>query len=180
MVALGFFTADIFPIENNLLSFPTRARCTQQQPPPGIRGGMSGSCAALWTEPHSHASMLPYILLLACLLLSGQAQSCSVSEIIRHTTYLLSCSCLPIAEPGYEVACFVEGTTHMLENNVSSKQAVTRLKRIFQTQLDRKLCESLTRGNQCQYKTKGNVEEFLNKILRTYQAINKHTTQKTN
>ncbi|KFP18437.1 Interleukin-9, partial [Egretta garzetta] len=135
-----------------------------------------------------HASMLPYILLLACLLLSGQAQSCSVSEIIRHTTYLLesspascpcreravgSCSCLPIAEPGYEVACFVEGTTHMLENNVSSKQAVTRLKRIFQTQLDRKLCESLTRGNQCQYKTKGNVEEFLNKILRTYQAINK-------
>lgn len=33
--------------------------------------------------------------------------------------------------------------------------------------------QSLARGKECRYKTKGNVKEFLNKILRTYQAINK-------
>ncbi|KFP04325.1 hypothetical protein N300_08557, partial [Calypte anna] len=134
-----------------------------------------------------NASMLPY-LLFSFLLLSVQAQNCSVREIIRHTKHLLrddsvgcpcretagsSCSCLPIAEPGYELACFVEGTEHMLKNNVSSNEVTTRLNLTFQIQLDRKLCESLARGNQCQYKTKGNVKEFLNTILRTYQAINK-------
>ncbi|XP_010280119.1 PREDICTED: uncharacterized protein LOC104615308 [Phaethon lepturus] len=134
-----------------------------------------------------NASMLSYILF-SCLLLSVQAQNCSVREIIRYTKRLLeespvscpcretavsSCSCLPIAEPGHELACFVEGTKHMLENNIPSTTITERLNLIFQIQLDRKLCESLARGDQCQYKTKGNVKEFLNKILGTYQAINK-------
>ncbi|KAM7101308.1 uncharacterized protein J5F26_008847 [Ciconia maguari] len=66
-----------------------------------------------------NASMLPY-LLFTCLLLSVQAQSCNVREIIRYTNHLLSCSCLPIAEPGHELACFVEGTKYMLKNNISS------------------------------------------------------------
>uniref|UniRef100_A0A8C0BT64 Interleukin 9 n=1 Tax=Buteo japonicus TaxID=224669 RepID=A0A8C0BT64_9AVES len=134
-----------------------------------------------------NARMLSYILF-SCLLLSVQAQNCSVGEIIRYTKRLLkessvscpcretavsSCSCLPIAEPGHELACFVEGTEYMLKNNFSSNVIITMLNKSFQTQLDRNLCESLARGNQCQYKTKGNVKEFLNKILRTYQAINK-------
>ncbi|XP_010180428.1 PREDICTED: uncharacterized protein LOC104538797 [Mesitornis unicolor] len=137
-----------------------------------------------------NASMLSYILF-SCLLLSVQAQNCSVREIIRYTNRLLeessvscpcretavsSCSCLPIAEPGHELACFVEGTEHMLKNNISSKAVVARLNLTFQIQLDRNLCESLARGNQCQYKTKGNVTEFLSKILRTYQAISKPRT----
>ncbi|KFO69910.1 hypothetical protein N303_03171, partial [Cuculus canorus] len=134
-----------------------------------------------------NVSMLSYILF-SFLLLSVQAQKCSVHEIIRFTTRLLdksslscpcretavsSCSCLPIPEPGHELPCFVEGTEHMLKNNISSKAIIERLNLTFQTQLDRKLCESLARGDQCQYKTKGDVEEFLNKILRTYRAINK-------
>ncbi|XP_027650162.1 uncharacterized protein LOC130154186 [Falco biarmicus] len=134
-----------------------------------------------------NASMLSSILF-SCLLLSVQAQNCSVREIIRYTKRLLegssvscpcretaasSCSCLPIAESGHELACFVEGTEHMLKNNVSSSAVIARLNLTFQTQLDRKFCESLARGNQCQYKTKGNVKEFLNKILTTYQEINK-------
>ncbi|KAM6322346.1 uncharacterized protein O3Q21_006032 [Podargus strigoides] len=145
-----------------------------------------------------NASMLSYILF-SCLLLSVQAENCSFHDIIRYTTLLLvsgsshlfffqkersvscpcretavsSCSCLPIAEPGHELACFVEGTEHMLKNNISSKVIITRLNQMFQTQLDRNLCESLARGDQCQYKIKGNVKEFLNTILKTYQAINK-------
>ncbi|KAM6116177.1 interleukin-9 [Pterocles gutturalis] len=119
-----------------------------------------------------NASMLSHILF-SCLLLSVPAQNCSVSEIIRHTQRLLSCSCLPIAEPGHELACFVEGTEHMLKNNMSSSVIIARLNVAFQTQLDRNLCESLAREHQCQYKTKGNVKEFLSKILRTYQAITK-------
>ncbi|NWS75595.1 IL9 protein, partial [Crotophaga sulcirostris] len=134
-----------------------------------------------------NASMLSYMLF-SLLLLSVQAQRCSVGEIIRFTTRLLeessvscpcretaasSCSCLPIAEPGHELPCFVEGTEHMLKTNTSSNAVLARLNQTFQIQLDRKLCESLARGDQCQYKTKGNVTEFLNKILTTYQAINK-------
>ncbi|KFQ27300.1 hypothetical protein N331_05195, partial [Merops nubicus] len=134
-----------------------------------------------------NASMLSYILF-SCLLLSVQAQNCSFREIILYTKLLLkensiscpcretadsSCSCLPIAEPGHELACFVEGTEHMLKNNMSSNELVEKLNLTFQIQLDRKLCESLARGDQCQYKTKGNVKEFLNKIMRTYQEINK-------
>ncbi|KFV46631.1 hypothetical protein N328_12562, partial [Gavia stellata] len=135
-----------------------------------------------------NASMLSY-LLFSCLLLSVQAQNCTVNEIIRYTNHLLrkssvscpcretavsSCSCLPIAEPGHELACFVEGTKHMLKNNVSSSKSIIEwLNQTFWIQLDRKLCESLARGNECRYKTKGNTTEFLNKILRTYQAINK-------
>ncbi|KFP73316.1 hypothetical protein N311_04696, partial [Apaloderma vittatum] len=102
-----------------------------------------------------NASMLSYILF-SCLLLSVQAQNCNVRDIIRYTKRLLdessescpcketavsSCSCLPIAEPGHELACFVEGTEHMLKNNVSSNAVITRLNRTFQTQLDRNLCE---------------------------------------
>ncbi|NWT38371.1 IL9 protein, partial [Rissa tridactyla] len=134
-----------------------------------------------------NASMLSYILF-SCLLLSVHAQNCSVREIIRYTNRLLeerslgcpcretagsSCSCLPIAEPGHELACFVEGTEHMRQNNLSSNTIIEWLNRIFQAQRDRNLCESLARGKQCQYKTKGNVKEFLKKILQTYQAINK-------
>ncbi|KFQ90396.1 Interleukin-9, partial [Phoenicopterus ruber ruber] len=134
-----------------------------------------------------NASMLSYILF-SGLLLSVQAQHCSVREIIRYTKHLLdqsplscpcretavnSCSCLPIAEPGHELACFVEGTKHMLNTKALSKPAIARLNQAFQIQLDRNLCESLAHGNQCQYKTKGNVKEFLNKILKTYQAIHK-------
>ncbi|KFW02330.1 hypothetical protein N326_02965, partial [Eurypyga helias] len=134
-----------------------------------------------------NASMLSYILF-SCLLLSVQAQNCSVREIILYTKLLLmdsslscpcretavsSCSCLPIAEPGHELACFVDGTQHMLENNVSSTTVTAMLNKSFQIQLDRRLCESLAREHQCQYKTKGTVKEFLNKILRTYQAVNK-------
>ncbi|KAK4814799.1 hypothetical protein QYF61_027244 [Mycteria americana] len=90
-----------------------------------------------------------------------------------HSFHFQSCPCLPIAEPGHELACFVEGTEYMRKNNISSKAVTERLNLTFQAQLDRKLCKSLARGDQCQYKTKGNVKEFLNKILRTYQAISK-------
>ncbi|NXK45094.1 IL9 protein, partial [Chauna torquata] len=134
-----------------------------------------------------NANMLSYILL-SCVLLSVQAQNCQVSEIIRYTIRLLeespascpcretaasSCSCLPIPEPGHELACFVEGTEHMLENNMASNKILTMINRSFQTQRDRNLCESLARGKKCQYKTKGSVRRFLNEILKTYQAINK-------
>ncbi|NWV74227.1 IL9 protein, partial [Dasyornis broadbenti] len=134
-----------------------------------------------------NASMLSYILF-SCLLLSVQAEYCGVREIIRYTKRLLndssvscpcrqtavsSCSCLPIPEPGHELACFAEGTKHLQENNNSSNPVITRLHLTFQTLLDRNLCESLAHGDQCQYKNKGNVKEFLNKILTTYQAMNK-------
>ncbi|NXI72679.1 IL9 protein, partial [Anseranas semipalmata] len=134
-----------------------------------------------------NASMLSYILL-SCVLLSVQAQNCQVSEIIRYTKRLLEespvscpcretaaspCSCLPIPEPGHELACFVEGTEYMLENNMTSNKILTMINRSFQTQRDRNLCESLARGKKCQYKTKGNVMRFLNEILKTYQAIKK-------
>ncbi|KFP80536.1 hypothetical protein N310_00934, partial [Acanthisitta chloris] len=134
-----------------------------------------------------NASMLSYILF-SCLLLSVQAEYCSVQEIIRYTMRLLgdssvscpcrqtavsSCSCLPIPEPGHELACFAEGTKHLMENNQSSNAVITRLYLTFQSLLDRNLCQSLARENQCQYETKGNVKEFLNKILRTYQAFSK-------
>ncbi|XP_008919828.1 interleukin-9 [Manacus vitellinus] len=134
------------------------------------------------------ASMLSYILF-SCLLLSVQAEHyCGGREIIRYTKRLLvdsslscpcrqtagsSCSCLPIPEPGHELPCFVEGTKHMLKTNMSSKLVLERLYQTFQVQLDRNLCESLPRGDQCQYKTKGTVSEFLNTILTTYQAMNK-------
>ncbi|NWV02987.1 IL9 protein, partial [Ptilonorhynchus violaceus] len=133
------------------------------------------------------ASMLSYMLF-SCLLLSVQAEYCGVREIIRYTKRLLddssvscpcrqtavsSCSCLPIPEPGHELACFVNGTKHLLENNNSSNPVITRLTLTFQALLERNLCESLAHGDQCQYKTKGNVKEFLKKILTTYQAMNK-------
>ncbi|KFO85640.1 hypothetical protein N320_03210, partial [Buceros rhinoceros silvestris] len=132
------------------------------------------------------ASMLSHVLFF-CLLLSVQAQNCVFNEIIRHTSHLLEetslscpcretdvspCSCLPIAEPGHELACFVEGTEYMLKN-ISSNTLITRLNKSFQAQLDRKLCESLAREDHCRYMTKGNVEEFLKKILGSYQKINK-------
>ncbi|EOB01941.1 Interleukin-9, partial [Anas platyrhynchos] len=134
-----------------------------------------------------NASMLSYILL-SCVLLSVQAQKCQVNEIIRYTNHLLNesplscpcsetaaspCSCLPIPEPGHELACFVDGTGYMLEKNLASNSVLRRLNRSFQTQLDRNLCESLARGQKCQYNTKGNVRTFLNEILKTYQAIKK-------
>ncbi|NXK32418.1 IL9 protein, partial [Piprites chloris] len=134
------------------------------------------------------ASMLPYILF-SGLLLSVQAEHyCGAREIIRYTKRLLddsslscpcrqtagsSCSCLPIPEPGHELACFVEGTKQMLKANMPPKPVLTRLHQTFQALLDRNLCESLSRGDQCQYKTKGTVTEFLNKIQTTYQAMNK-------
>ncbi|NXC40405.1 IL9 protein, partial [Penelope pileata] len=133
-----------------------------------------------------NASMLSYILL-SCVLLSVQAQRCQVNDIIRYTTILLNeslascpcretaasaCSCLPIPEPGHELACFVEGTEHMLQNNMASKE-ILFINRSFQIQRDRNLCESLTRGKKCQYKTKGDVKTFLKEILKTYQAIKK-------
>ncbi|NXI43750.1 IL9 protein, partial [Galbula dea] len=133
------------------------------------------------------ASMLPY-LLFSCLLLSVQAQNCIFSEIIRHTNRLLkessvgcpcretansSCSCLPIPKPGHELACFVEGAEYMLKNNISSNSILERLHLAFQIQLDRSLCKSLAHEHQCQYKTQGDVKEFLTEILRTYQEINK-------
>ncbi|XP_068885426.1 interleukin-9-like [Aphelocoma coerulescens] len=134
-----------------------------------------------------NASMLSYILL-SCLLLSVQAEYCGVREIIRYTEHLLgnspvscpcrqaavrSCSCLPIPESGHELACFVNGTKHLLENNESSNPVITRLYWTFQALLDRKLCKRMAHGDQCQYKTKGNVTEFLETILTTYQKINK-------
>ncbi|NXO16504.1 IL9 protein, partial [Oriolus oriolus] len=133
------------------------------------------------------ASMLSYILF-SCLLLSVQAEYCGVREIIRYTERLFddsslscpckqaavsSCSCLPIPERGHELACFVDGTKHLLENNNSSNPVITRLYWTFQALLDRNLCKRLAHGNQCQYKTKGNVKEFLKTILTTYQEINK-------
>ncbi|NXR49220.1 IL9 protein, partial [Hippolais icterina] len=134
-----------------------------------------------------NASMLSYILF-SCLLLSVQAENCVVREIIRYTQRLLddsslscpcrqtalsSCSCLPIPEHGYELACFVDGTKHLMENNKSSNPAIERLYLTFQAQLDRNLCKRMAGGDQCQYKTKGNVKEFLKKILTTYQEIDK-------
>ncbi|NXL86937.1 IL9 protein, partial [Alectura lathami] len=136
-----------------------------------------------------NASMLSYILL-SCVLLSVQAQKCHVREIILYTKYLLSetpescpcsetadspCSCLPIPERGHELACFVEGTEHMLKNNMSSSDRLSKtlamLNQSFQIQQDRNLCKRLTQGKKCQYKTKGNVRRFLNEILNTYQEI---------
>ncbi|NXB13178.1 IL9 protein, partial [Rhagologus leucostigma] len=134
-----------------------------------------------------NASMLSYILF-SCLLLSVQAEYCGVREIIRYTERLLddssvscpcrqtavsSCSCLPIPERGHELACFVNGTKLLLENNKSSSPVITRLYWTFQALLDRNFCKRLARGDQCQYKTKGNVTEFLKTILTTYQEINK-------
>ncbi|NXR75783.1 IL9 protein, partial [Pycnonotus jocosus] len=134
-----------------------------------------------------NASMLSYILF-SCLLLSVQAEYCGDREIIRYTQHLLgdssvscpcrqtaisSCSCLPIPEHGHELACFVDGTKHLMENNKSSNNVITRLYLTFQAQLDRKLCKKLSHDDQCQYKTKGNVKEFLKKILTTYQEIEK-------
>uniref|UniRef100_A0A8C4JXD6 IL9 protein n=1 Tax=Dromaius novaehollandiae TaxID=8790 RepID=A0A8C4JXD6_DRONO len=121
--------------------------------------------------------MLSYVLF-SCLLLSVQAHNCQVSEIIRFTTRLLvsgslSCSCLPIPEAGHELSCFVEGTEHLMKNNMNSKEILQRLNRSFQTQLDRKFCGHLSHSNQCQAKTKGNVKQFLTEILKTYQAIKK-------
>ncbi|KAM4892852.1 uncharacterized protein FYW23_008945 [Sylvia borin] len=119
-----------------------------------------------------NASMLSYILF-SCLLLSVQAQYCGVREIIRYTQRLLSCSCLPIPERGHELACFVDGTKHLMENNESSNPVITRLYWTFQALLDRNLCKRLAHDAQCQYKTKGNVKEFLKKIQTTYQEIEK-------
>ncbi|NWW32163.1 IL9 protein, partial [Panurus biarmicus] len=134
-----------------------------------------------------NASMLSYILF-SCLLLSVQAQYCGVREIIRYTQRLLddssvscpcrqtalsSCSCLPIPEHGHELACFVDGTKHLMENNKSSNTVITRLYWTFQALLDRKLCNKLPHSDQCQYKAKGNVREFLEKILTTYQEMDK-------
>ncbi|NWU36847.1 IL9 protein, partial [Hylia prasina] len=134
-----------------------------------------------------NASMLSYIVF-SCLLLSVQAEYCAVREIIRYTRRLLddssvscpcrqtaisSCSCLPIPEHGHELACFVDGTKHLMENNKSSNPVITRLYWTFQALLDRNLCKRLAHGDQCQYETKGNVKEFLKKILTTYQEINK-------
>ncbi|NWI79202.1 IL9 protein, partial [Dryoscopus gambensis] len=134
-----------------------------------------------------NASMLSYILL-SCLLLSVQAEYCGVQEIIRYTERLLddssvscpcrqtavsSCSCLPIPERGHELACFVNGTKLLLENNNSSHPVITRLYWTFQALLDRNLCKRLAHGDECQYETKGNVTEFLKTILTTYQEINK-------
>ncbi|NXH58570.1 IL9 protein, partial [Rhabdornis inornatus] len=134
-----------------------------------------------------NASMLSYILF-SCLLLSVQAEYCGVREIIRYTESLLdnssvscpcrqtainSCSCLPIPERGHELACFVDGTKHLMENNESSNPVIERLYWTFQALLDRNLCKRLAGGNQCQYETKGNVTEFLEKILTTYQEIEK-------
>ncbi|XP_064377172.1 solute carrier family 25 member 48 isoform X4 [Dromaius novaehollandiae] len=84
-----------------------------------------------------------------------------------------SCSCLPIPEAGHELSCFVEGTEHLMKNNMNSKEILQRLNRSFQTQLDRKFCGHLSHSNQCQAKTKGNVKQFLTEILKTYQAIKK-------
>ncbi|XP_032862202.1 uncharacterized protein LOC104363094 isoform X2 [Tyto alba] len=129
------------------------------------------------TSPGTILQLRPFVCLLTRPLqryqLSLRKKENSVNCPCRETA-VSSCSCLPIAEPGHELACFVEGTEHMLKNNVSSNAVIARLNLTFQTQLDRNLCESLARGDQCQYKTKGSVKEFLNKILRTYQAINKH------
>uniref|UniRef100_A0A8V0YJT4 Interleukin 9 n=1 Tax=Gallus gallus TaxID=9031 RepID=A0A8V0YJT4_CHICK len=125
-----------------------------------------------------NASMLSYILL-SCVLLSVQAQNCQVSEIIRNTRSLLnktqeSCPCRETAAtPGHELACFVEGTKHMLEHNMTSNIKLLLLNQSFQIQRDRNLCESLTRGKKCEYKTKGTVRTFLEKILKTYQEIHK-------
>ncbi|NXM42474.1 IL9 protein, partial [Gymnorhina tibicen] len=133
-----------------------------------------------------NASMLSYILF-SCLLLSVQAEYCPVREIIRYTERLLddssvscpcrqtavnSCSCLPIPERGHELACFVNGTK-LLENNNSSNPVITRLYWTFQALLDRNICKRLAHGDQCQYETKGNVTEFLKTILTTFQEINK-------
>ncbi|NXB27363.1 IL9 protein, partial [Eulacestoma nigropectus] len=134
-----------------------------------------------------NASMLSHILF-SCLLLSVQAEYCGVREIIRYTEHLLdnssvscpcrqaavsSCSCLPIPERGHELACFVNGTKHLMENNESSNPVIIRLYWTFQALLDRNFCKRLAHGDQCQYKTKGNVKEFLKAILTTYQEINK-------
>uniref|UniRef100_A0A8D2QEQ7 Interleukin 9 n=1 Tax=Zonotrichia albicollis TaxID=44394 RepID=A0A8D2QEQ7_ZONAL len=124
-----------------------------------------------------NASMLSYILL-SCLLLSVQAQYCGVREIIRYTQLLLddssvSCPCRQTAtSSGHELACFVDGTKHLKENTPFNR-VIERLSRTFQAQLDRSLCKRLAHSDQCQYETKGNVKEFLKKILTTYQKIEK-------
>uniref|UniRef100_A0A8C3UCB7 Uncharacterized protein n=1 Tax=Catharus ustulatus TaxID=91951 RepID=A0A8C3UCB7_CATUS len=134
-----------------------------------------------------NASMLSYILF-SCLLLSVQAEYCGVREIIRYTDCLLnnsSPSCprgqtaisfsnaFFVEQRGHELACFVDGTKHLMENNKSSNVVIERLHSTFQAQLDRNLCKRLAHGHQCQYETKGNVTEFLEKILTTYQEIDK-------
>uniref|UniRef100_A0A8C3MZ45 Uncharacterized protein n=1 Tax=Geospiza parvula TaxID=87175 RepID=A0A8C3MZ45_GEOPR len=127
-----------------------------------------------------NASMLSYILF-SCLLLSVQAEYCGVREIIRYTQRLLddssvSCPCrqtaTSVSTRGHELACFVDGTKHLMENT-SSNPVITRLYWTFQALLDRSLCKRLAHSDQCQYETKGNVKEFLKKILTTYQEIDK-------
>ncbi|OWK60334.1 hypothetical protein RLOC_00007967 [Lonchura striata] len=114
-----------------------------------------------------NASMLSYILF-SWLLLSVQAEYCGVREIIRYTQRLLDDS-----SRGHELACFVDGTKHLMENSTSPSPVITRLYLTFQALLDRSLCKRLAHGDQCQYEAKGNVKEFLEKILTTYQEMDK-------
>ncbi|KAJ7395837.1 hypothetical protein BTVI_151081 [Pitangus sulphuratus] len=76
--------------------------------------------------------MLSYVLLSALLLSVQAEQYCGAREILRYTKRLL---------PGHELACFVEGTQHMLKTSVSSKPVLARLHQTFQALLDRNLCE---------------------------------------
>ncbi|XP_025919321.1 uncharacterized protein LOC112964921 [Apteryx rowi] len=142
---------------------------------------------------HANASMLSYVFF-SCLLLSVQAHDCQVREIMLFTNRLLaeklqdktsvncscreptanSCLCLPIPEPGHELSCFVEGTERLMNASVTSEATTLQLlNRSFQTQLERKFCGQLSRSDQCQSKTKGNMKEFLTQIRKSYQEINK-------
>uniref|UniRef100_A0A8C5JDA4 IL9 protein n=1 Tax=Junco hyemalis TaxID=40217 RepID=A0A8C5JDA4_JUNHY len=116
---------------------------------------------------HSEGPTLSHTLLH----LHSAEDDSSVSCPCRQTA-TSSCSCLPIPESGHELACFVDGTKHLKENTPSNR-VIERLYWTFQAQLDRSLCKRLAHGDQCQYETKGNVKEFLKKILTTYQEIEK-------
>lgn len=46
-----------------------------------------------------------------------------------------------VEQRGHELACFVDGTKHLMENNKSSNSVIERLHSTFQAQLDRNLCK---------------------------------------
>lgn len=46
-----------------------------------------------------------------------------------------------VEQRGHELACFVDGTKHLMENNESSNPVIERLYLTFQAQLDRNLCK---------------------------------------
>ncbi|XP_067161161.1 interleukin-9 [Apteryx mantelli] len=119
-------------------------------------------------------SIFSFVVFASCCISAEKLQDkTSVNCSCREPT-ASSCLCLPIPEPGHELSCFVEGTERLMNASVTSEATTLQLlNRSFQTQLERKFCGQLSRSDQCQSKTKGNMKEFLTQIRKSYQEINK-------